>query len=173
VFVKFQVKPVVGRADSERMVRMNDNINRKRSKAWTKFVFEDDETVRYYEVCPGLSNSDALIQRFDLKLQTESDGLSLSDIVERLRNCAECHDDVEKVSLHYTGYRYSVVVVLSGLREERLPEIYVSFEQACSEYGAHRPIITVLGPKQRDCFALSAIDSYTVYLNRETLDIPA
>lgn len=110
---------------------------------------------------------------FDLQSQMEADELSLSEVAENLRRCAESHDDVEKVSLHYTGHRYSVVVVLRELREERLPEIYYSFENTCQEYGTHRPVVTVLGPQQRDSFVLSAADSYTVYSNGDTPNVPA
>lgn len=142
---------------------MDDNTDRSKKRGWIKFIFENDETVRCYEVRLKPPNLGVFAEPFDLRLQMDADNLSLSEIAGRLRRCAECHDDVEKVSIHYTGRRYSVVVVLRELCEKRLSEIYESFEQTCQEYGVHRPITTVLGPQQRDCFAISAVDSYSVY----------
>lgn len=169
---QFRVKPVGGKADIGPVVSMNNDTDRSK-RGWIRFLFEQGEAVHCYEVCLKPPNLGMFAEPFDLRLQMDVDELSLSEIAERLRQCAESHDDVDKVSLHYTGRRYSVVVVLRELRDERLPEIYDSFEQMCQEYGAQRPIINVLGPKQRDCPALSAVDSYVVYSGGGTLNMPA
>ena len=169
---QFRVKPVGGKADVGPVVSMNNNTDRSK-RGWIRFLFEQGEALRCYEVCLQPPNLGMFAEPFDLHLQMDADKLSLSEVAGRLRRCAECHDDVEKVSIHYTGRRYSVVVVLRELRQERLSEIYDSFEQTCHEYGTHRPIITVLGPGHGDCFALSAVDSYMAYSNGETPNVPA
>jgi len=138
-----------------------------------RFIFDQDGALRCYEVCPTPPNLDIFAERFDLGLQMDADGLSLSEITERLRRCAESYNDVEKVSLYYNGCRYSVVVVLRELCDETLSDIYSSFEEACRTCGAHRPTVTVLGPQQGDCFVLSAVDAYVVYSNAGTLKVPA
>lgn len=168
---QFRVKPVGGKADIGPVVRMNNNTDRSK-RGWIRFLFEQGEAVRCYEVCLKPLNLGMFAEPFDLRLQMDADKLSLSEIAGSLRHCAESHDDVEKVSLHYTGHRYSVVVVLRELCEERLPEIYDSFEHTCQEYGTHSPVVTVLGPQQRDSFALSAVDSYLVYSNGGALNLP-
>jgi len=154
------------------MMMVNDKIVHGK-KGCIKFIFEHGENVHCYEVYLNPPNLCMFMPRFDLRLQMDSDGFSLSEVADKLRKCAESHCDVEKVSIHYTGHRYSVVVVLRELREERLPEIYNSFELTCQEYGAQRPIVTVLGPQHIDCIALSAVDSYMVYSNGDTLNTPA
>lgn len=159
-------------SDLDSMVSMNDNTDLS-ERGLIRFLFEDGETVRCYELCLKPPNLGMFAQRFDLRLQMDTDGLSLSEIADRLRPCAESHRDVEKVTIHYTGRRYSVVVLLRELHDERLPEIYDTFEETCREYGPQAPVVTVLGPQQRDCFALSAVDSYMVYSNKDTLDVPA
>lgn len=154
------------------MVRVNDIGKRTKSNCM-RFLFEQGETLVCYDVGPETPALGIVPQPFDVHSQMDADGISLSEIAEDLRRCAEGHAEVENVSLHYTGCRYSVVVVLHEISEETVSEIYGSFEQACQTCGPHRPTITVLGPKQRDCFVLSAADSYRIYSNGDRLKTPA
>ncbi len=138
-----------------------------------RFLFEQDDVLVCYETSVEAPWLHTPPQSFDVRSHMDADGISLSEIAEKLRACANHHTEVETVSLRCTGRRYSVIVLLRELSEERLAGIYDDFEQVCRAYASHRPMTTVLGPEQRDCFALSAADSYRVYSNADTLNTPA
>lgn len=167
----FIVNHLVFNTEVGPMENMNDTSGRAKNDC-IRLMFEQGERVRCYEVCMKPPNLGIFTQRFNLRSQMDADNLSLSDITERLRCCAESNGDVEKVTMHYTGRGYTVVVLLRELNDEILSEVYDSFELACQEYVNDRPIINVIGPRQRDCFALSAADSYMIYSNGDTSDVP-
>jgi hypothetical protein len=154
------------------MMTMN-NTNGSGRTGRIKFLFDEEDCVRSYEVFSLLPDLGGYAEPFDVEAQLESDGLDLQDVLLTLRECAQLQPDIEKVTLHYTGFQYSAVVLLSELSDERLSDIYDSFEQACQRYGQHRPLITVIGPEQRDCIMLSVADSIVAYSNACKSNMPA
>lgn len=137
-----------------------------------RFFFEEEDRLWCYEAGLNPPQSGICAKLSDIESQMERDNLSMEEIADTLGRCARLHPDIEKVSIHHAGNQYSVVVILRGLSESGVADAYDRFEQACAVYGPHRPIVTVLGPQQRDCPVLSNGNSRVVYVS-EGGDMPA
>jgi hypothetical protein len=93
----------------------------------------------------------------------EKDGLSLADIESCLKRWLQCHPDVEKAAISYTGQRYSVGIFLTQLSTERVMELHLEMYDIRSEFGDYSPIIYIFGPEQWDSSIFTATDCYVLH----------
>lgn len=152
------------------MTNMKKNNLFSKSKP-TRFYFD-----HYGEVCRYETHLSAplliLCDQLDLREKMREDGLSLDAVTKKLQQCALSQPAVERITISYTGYGYSLVILLGNSPKTQISEIYNYFETSCREYGEHRPIVNVLNSIPKDWMALPAIDSHLVYENSDKSSIP-
>jgi hypothetical protein len=99
----------------------------------------------------------------DLLDQTRHDGLSLPAIAVALRRWALQQKDVERVAVGYVGAHYSIAVLFTGLRLERISNLYAELNGTLSKFGECTFLLYPLGPAQRNSLLLNSADCYVVY----------
>jgi hypothetical protein len=144
------------------------NINKRNDscrKGHLTFLFDHNTTLHRYDVnmtLPSMSEHSLSIEGC---IHINVDEPWLANIVKELQTYAESNYNVEQISLNYTGWQYTVIVLLRELSEQGLSDAYYNFWEICQKYEDPRPLVTVLGPQQKDSFILLPPSSYIVYSN--------
>ena len=140
---------------------------------WGRFRFEDEDGIRVYETQSAIPYLTFPTAVCDHQSQMAEEGIVFKEAIDILQQSIDSHPEIDRVALRHRDSRYSIIILLRELTEEGLFEAHNCFRDSFRHCGSRRPLVTVLGPRQKDSYVFYAADSHIIYGNPNEFNVPA